>query len=277
MWALAIANNDPGRLAHFDELLPRLVTWWSYAQYLFGGSGITLVMLIAAGVGVIRRRNAVNLILATYILLYFLFNWLIAFNIYDRYLLLLLLSLWILAAQGIWEIFVRAQHAVPLRLTFASLLLWVFVLTLFGIQASEGAFPIGGDHGENKGIDQLGAYLDSKPLGAIIYDHWLGWELGYYMGTWSDKRRVYYPTPEALAADALLQTDHAPRYFVAPTDESFQPWLDMLRADGFEISLVYDQPHFVVYELIPPSWVGCASDVESSWRVRIEPFADSCA
>ncbi len=284
MWALAVANNDPGRLVRLDELLPRLATWWSYAQYLFGGSGISLLMLLAAGIGVIRKRSALNLILAAYVLLYFLFNWLIAFNIYDRYLLLLLPPLWLLAGQGVWEIFIRAQHVVSLHLISASvrslpagLVLCTFALTLFAVQASEGAFPIGGDHGENAGIDQLGAYLDSKPLGAIIYDHWLGWELGYYMGTWSDKRRVYYPSPQALAADALLQPDHAPRYLAAPVDAAFQPWLDALRLDGFEISLVYDQSRFVVYELIPPFWVGCASGVESFWRVRIEPFADSCA
>jgi 4-amino-4-deoxy-L-arabinose transferase-like glycosyltransferase len=276
LWALAVANNDPGRLAHPDELLPRLATWWKDAQFLFGSGGVTLVFAFIVLIGAVRTRYSTVGILFAYVILYFLLNWLIAFNIYDRYLLPLLPLLWLLAAGGMGDVIQRLNRA-PIqrrRLLSVALLLCFSVLIILSIRASKGAFPIAGDHGENAGVDQLAAYLDGKPLGAIIYDHWLGWELGYYLGTWSDKRRVYYPTPRALAADALLQPDRAPRYFAAPADQPLKPWLDALRFAGFQMSLVYQQPKFVVYELIPPAWVGCVSSAESSWPGRIEPSED---
>jgi hypothetical protein len=132
----------------------------------------------------------------------------------------------------------------------------LIVIGLLGIlpalDAANGRVPAGGDQGKHAGIDALADYLNGKPLGTIIYDHWLGWELGYYIGTWSDKRRVYYPTPAALAADARLQPDPAPRYFPVPADQPVTPWLDALRSAGFIVSLVYDDGRFRVYELIRP-------------------------
>ena len=117
----------------------------------------------------------------------------------------------------------------------------------------EGRIDVGGDRGEHQGIDQLGAYLNSKPLGTIVYDHWLGWELGYYLGTWSNKRLTYYPNASALAADAAAQSDPAPRYFPAPARAALDPWLGQLAAAGFKISRDYRTQSFVVYRLIPPS------------------------
>jgi hypothetical protein len=73
------------------------------------------------------------------------------------------------------------------------------------------------------------------------------------MGQWTDKRRVYYPTPDALVADALKLADPAPRYFVAPVGQPTSPWLDALRAAGFATSQFYEQQGFIVYKLIPPS------------------------
>jgi hypothetical protein len=108
---------------------------------------------------------------------------------------------------------------------------------------------IGGDTGKYAAMDELGAYLDTKPLGTIVYDHWLGWELGYYLGTWSDKRLTYYPDPMALAADARLQPDPAPRYFVAPIDIRVEDWLNALRDAGFEVHLDYQMERQVVYQI----------------------------
>jgi hypothetical protein len=99
----------------------------------------------------------------------------------------------------------------------------------------------------------LADFLNAKPLGAVVYDHWLGWELGYYLGEWTDKRRVYYPTPEALVSDALKLDDPAPRYFVAPTREPVAPWLDALRRAGYAVERVYQQQGFAVYELTSAS------------------------
>lgn len=136
------------------------------------------------------------------------------------------------------------QFAVLLFLCFA--VLGIFPVAL---DAAEGRIGVGGDQGAHTGIDQLGVYLESKPLGTIIYDHWLGWELGYYLGTWSDKRLTYYPQPILLAKDARIQADPAPRYFVAPIDAPLRPWLDALRAVGFTVRPDYRTAQQVVYRL----------------------------
>ena len=116
---------------------------------------------------------------------------------------------------------------------------------------------VGGDGGNGQrgaytGIHELADFLNHQSLGAIIYDRWIGWQLGYYLGEWTDKRKVYYPTTEAFIAGALDQTDPAPRYLTAPVDQPIASWLDALRAAGFTVTRVYNAPRFVVYELLPP-------------------------
>ncbi|MCA9908575.1 MAG: hypothetical protein KC519_08000, partial [Anaerolineae bacterium] len=118
--------------------------------------------------------------------------------------------------------------------------------------AAEGRLNVGADRGEHQGIDSVASYLDARPVGAIIYDHWFGWELDYYLGEWTNKRRVYYPTADALTRDALLQPDPAPRYFVTASDKPHASWLEALENTGFEPENVYQEGRFLVYELTPP-------------------------
>jgi 4-amino-4-deoxy-L-arabinose transferase-like glycosyltransferase len=267
-WALAATNNNPARLIRPNEILPRLSAWLTDAGTLLGPALVTALLLgLAAAVlgwrlprEAHRRETLVDALLATFILGYGFVHWLVAFNTYDRYLLLLLPPLILLAARGIEKIKELTQRnreaekhrglSVPMCLC-ASLL--GFYLLFSAFEASEGRINVGGDRGEHDGIDRLAVYLDSRPLGAIVYDHWLGWELDYYLGQWTNKRRVYYPTPEALAADALRQPDPAPRYFPVPLDEPVRPWLEALCRAGFAVTLDYAEPGFVVYRLIPPS------------------------
>ena len=271
MWALATTNNDPGRLVRLDELLPRLAAWWQYAAYLFGSPLLTAALLFIGGIGLISiarytykessvvgtaymlsvtRKLPVQGILIAYILFYALLHWLVAINIYDRYLLLILPLLVLLVARSITALLDRyligSRYQVILLIGIGSLMLpavWA---------ATDGRLPIGGDRGRHNGIEQVADYLNNQRLGAIVYDRWLGWELGYYMGTWSDKRRVYYPTPAAFAAGALRQPDRAPRYFVVPDWADATAWLDALRQTGFSVTRTYDQAPFAVYELLPP-------------------------
>ncbi|MBI5666642.1 MAG: hypothetical protein HZC41_01430 [Chloroflexi bacterium] len=258
LWALAAANNDPGRLIRADEVLPRLAQWVSYGQWFAGYGWLTAVLTIFAALTFLRRlvrqprrrETLFDALLLAYLLAYFLLHWVVAFNTYDRYLLPLLPVTLLLLARGLdWILPVGTRSIVSLQM----LLLIIGLLgVLPALDAAKGRIPIGGDRGQHDGIDALAAYLNQKPLGTIIYDHWLGWELGYYLGVWSDKRRVYHSTPAALAADARLQPDPAPRYFPVPAGQPVQPWLDALRAAGFGVSLVYDDGRFHVYELTRP-------------------------
>jgi len=128
----------------------------------------------------------------------------------------------------------------------------ILTLAYSARSSSETRDQLSEDGSDYSGIIALADTLNAQTLGAVVYDHWLGWELGYYMGQWTDKRRVYYPTPDALVADALMLADPAPRYFVAPTGQPITPWLDALRKAGFAISPFYERQNFVVYKLIPP-------------------------
>jgi len=256
MWTLATVNNDPGRLVRMDELLPRLSAWWRYGQYLMGVGIVTAGLCFVALIGLVKRMRfnrdydvKTDGVFAAYIAFYMVFHWLVAINIYDRYLLLILPPAVLLIARGISRLTQEIKAINPQRLI---VLLLVIICIPTAWAASENRLPIGGDRGQHNGIEQVADYLNSQRLGAIVYDRWLGWELGYYMGTWSDKRRVFYPTPEALTNDALLQADIAPRYFVVPDWVDAHLWLDTLREAHFKVAQSYYQAPFAVYELQRP-------------------------
>ena len=98
-------------------------------------------------------------------------------------------------------------------------------------------------------FNELANYLNAKPVATVIYDHWLGWSLKYYMGEWHDKRIVYYPLPQEMVADALVLQETGTRYFVAPRgnfsnyglsssySESVEQWLEAFRQAGFVVTL----------------------------------------
>ncbi len=255
VWVLAAANNDPWRLLRSDEVGPRLQAWLGNTGWLLG---LPLATLVLGGLGagaVVRRlwtahhqRNAaVDLLLLTFVLAYFGLHWLVAFNLYDRYLLLPLLPLALVAARGLDSLLGR----LPTLVRRAAMVALFVLLVAGGWVAALGGAPIGGDQGEHTGIERAAVFLNSRALGAIVYDHWLGWELDYYLGEWTDKRRVYYPSTGPLAEDALRQPDPAPRYFIAPISAPHALWLEALEGAGFRVTLVYSD-RFMIYELLPP-------------------------
>jgi len=263
VWTLASANYVPIQLITGDELSPRLGTWLEFGRLILGTP--TFLLIGAAALALINRTireprqpsTVIDAILAVYALAYFVSHWLISFNLYDRYLLPLIPLLAILSARGGLWAWRWISRIMPQQEGSLIIGVIVFVLVTGGWNAAEGNVNVGGDgsggeRGVYTGIDELAAYLNSKPLGAILYDRWLGWELGYYLGEWTDKRKVYYPTTDLLVEGALNQTDPAPRYFPAPINQPITEWLDALRAVGFTITRVYTSTRFVVYELLPP-------------------------
>ncbi len=287
IFALAAVNNDPWRLIRANEILPRLTEWLDNAQMLLAVGWMTLTLIIVAlavlVIRVIRRPRhraiVIDLILFTFILSYGLVHWLIAFNTYDRYMLPILPPLILLVARGIGSVIwvVESQIAQIGRrgmMQHAHLLIPIFltaILLIPAINASEGRTTINDEYHQYEGIDELAAYLNSKPVATVIYDRWLGWELAYYMGQWTDKRRVYYPTPDELARGALALCEIGPRYLPAPVHQPINPYLEALREAGFGVTQVYDTPEFVVYEIM----VGVdASSAESSSPDRLESCGD---
>ncbi len=259
LWALAAANNNPARLIRSDEVAPRLTLWLNYARTLVG---TPTILLAVAGVIMIgtritqeaRRRAAlIDLLLLVYLLAFLLIHWLVAFNVYPRYLLIILVPAALLAARAaiwLWA-WLRPRLSDQEGIVIAAAL--ALTLAVGARTSSETRADFSEDGSDYSGILALADELNGEAPGAVVYDHWLGWELGYYMGEWTDKRRVYYPTPEALVADALKLDDPAPRYLVAPTREPLDPWLNALRNAGFAVDQVYIRQGFVIYRLIPAS------------------------
>lgn len=255
-FALAAANNDPWRLLRAGEVAPRLAAWAAHSAQLFGPAGGALLPLALAvtAARVLRqprsRAALFDVLLLAFTLAYLLLHWLAAFNPYERYLLLLVPPASLLAARGL----AGAADALRLprwgRAAAGGALLLALLLTALG--AAAGQTPLDAERARRDGIAALAAYLNQKPVATVIYDRWLGWELGYYLGQWHDKRRVYYPTPATLAAGALALREHGTRYFVAPADQPVGRWLAALRAAGFTVEVDLRLPRFVVYALRPP-------------------------
>ncbi|NDJ62495.1 MAG: phospholipid carrier-dependent glycosyltransferase [Chloroflexi bacterium] len=258
-WALALANNNPARLIRANEVGPRLLAWVIHGRFVFGTATIAFLVapLLTISTGIIRqarsraprRATLIDMLLLTFALAYLLLHWLVAFNTYERYLLPLLPPLALIGARGsvaLWRGLGRYITGPELTLLAGA---FAFALITSGFDGGRLPDPA---RAEQAGIDEVAAYLNDQPVGTIIYDRWLGWQLGYYLGPWTDKRRVYHPTPGALVRDAAQQPDPAPRFFPAPADQPVGPWLTALRAAGFTVELDLTLDQFVVYRLLPP-------------------------
>lgn len=261
IFALAAANNRPdGALAAPADWLSRLAHWSRYGGWLLGPPPLTAALLLIGGWATWRTPSRLDGVLWAclwaFALGYLALHVTISFNLYDRYLLPLLPPLALIAGRGLDRLLaVWPTARISRMMGGAALALALAALLITGWQAASWQIDLGRDHfplDRDGEIVQLAAYLNAKPLGTIIYDHWLGWEMGYYLGAWSDKRRVYYPEPSALATDAQLNPDPAPRYLIAPAEAVLEPWLDALTEAGFGLRVDMQLTSFIVVRVEPP-------------------------
>ncbi len=208
-------------------------------------------------------------------------HWLIAFNTYDRYLHPLVPFVILLAARIVsglslphlptpspsdGEGEINSERVISSARRgrgfrgwgrLARIALGVLVIGMMipaTAKTLRGEARIGGDQGQHSGIDTLADVLNTQLSGEIVYDHWLGWELAYYLGDTPHVIILYSPMPEALADDipAAAQADEpTPRYFVAPSLALAAPWLDALQHAGIKYSITYKDTasSFVIYRL----------------------------
>ena len=249
-WALARAHNLPDRWARSDEVGARLSAWLGWARWAVGAEWLGVALALGVGMLLVsgwRRRGcaaALDWTLAGYGLAWLGAYWLIAFNTYDRYLYPLVPFLLILGARA-W---VSVWRALGARQSVALVLIAALSAgsVLSARAALRGELPLGGDRGRHNGIDGLAATLNAKLAGVVVYDHWLGWELGYYLGTSPRVQLRYMPQPEALADD--LRAAGEVRYLVAPEQEvTF--WLYVLREAGCPAQRIEAVGRFAVYRL----------------------------
>ncbi len=287
---LAFQNNAPDApLVPPGEWLPRIGAWWALLRWMFGGALLTGVVLLLAAWGTVRGPALLRW-LGAYVVGYGLLHLLVPLNVYDRYVLPVVPLVAILAAWGLVAVGRFVANALrispanthkglaPLDPLFSLCiadrtagcragklcrgvgqrpmlpLLLAILLTPGAWAAANNTLPIGADKGQHDGIIALADYLNGREFGAIVYDRWLGWQLNYYLGGWSDKRRAYYPTPQQMATDpALTVPDVAPRYLPAPRTADVTPWLAALGEAGFTSCVGYRDANFVVYVLSRPT------------------------
>ena len=252
-----VVNNAPSNwLADPSTWIDRLIEWARAGGWLLGPPLVTVLLLAITVLGHLFWRPMakstapdcrLDKLFAYAVLAFGVIHCVFNFNLYERYLLLIAPLLIILVSGGLAALSMVSARGKYLAVGLVMLVAGGAVYTL-GVGT-----PIEGKRADYAGIDRLAAHLNSKPVATVIYDPWLGWELGYYLGVWSDKRRVHYPTAEALVAGALALDEIGARYLVAPVDVAHNAWLSALKEAGFRITEDYRRDRFVVFQLLAPS------------------------
>jgi hypothetical protein len=215
------------------ELLPRFGEWAQLFGYLFGWSGLGLIAAVAvAGLlarALIRLRNArsglVTLMLGAFLLAYLFSHWLIAFPVWDRYLLPVVPILGLMLGQ-LATLFgaqktkggVEGRPVRSIRLYAFSTVLSTLLIAS-GLWATIGRIPVGADHGAYRGLRDTMRFLHALPSGTVLYDRWLSWHFDYYLFD-SYLYRAGFSSPRWLATDAAAFYDGNPRYLAVPGWES---------------------------------------------------------
>ncbi|MCS6909128.1 MAG: glycosyltransferase family 39 protein [Anaerolineales bacterium] len=268
-WAQGYADNAPNRLIRSGEVLPRAFAWLDLLSYFTASPLLNITFAVGLPVLLVisfRRRSLptlFDLITTFYLLIYLSAYWLLAFNVWDRYLVpvlplaLLLLARTLECLTELLQHFIgqRALHWLPYP-TFYFLLPTSFFLLLLSsaLTATRSGYPIGGDHGAYDGIDDVARYLNTLPEGTVLYDFWLSWQWRFYLFD-GPAYVAWMPTPEALETDLRAFGRTSPRYLVAPSWESIAETQAAVAQAGFTLRPVYEAHRrdgsrsFVVYRV----------------------------
>jgi len=146
---------------------------------------------------------------------------------WDRYLLPLAPFFCLLVAWLVDQLVntVRVQRAAHWAITGGVISLLLLVPP--ALTAARGGLPIGGDHGDYRGLTEAIAWLKrTAPPASILYQQRLGWLYQFYFYDELAAGRIdlrWFPTPAYLAANAA-QSPTQPRFLVLP-DWAPQPGL----------------------------------------------------
>jgi 4-amino-4-deoxy-L-arabinose transferase-like glycosyltransferase len=266
-WVQQSINYGGIRVIYASELAPRLTGWLEFLPYFFGPI-VGLLGLI--GLPLLLRRDLtreartsaawIDLWLLTYTIGFLALHWFLAFPVWDRYLLILVPIAALLLGRSLHLVILVACHLADkyFRLSISpALLLSVIALVVlpFSVVASRSGYPIGGDHGANDGIEQVADYLKGLPSGTVVYDHWLAWQLGYYLGD-GFAYLAYFDTPASLADDLRVFAGHDDRYVIFPARESPDKVIDAIAQVGYTLTPVFatrdrfGQTSFTVYQIV---------------------------
>ena len=275
-------DNASSRLASAAELGPRASVILGFLHYFTGNDLVSILFLagLAATLAFDFTRHVragwAEALLVLYVAGYLAGYWLVSLNLFDRYFLPLV-PLWALLAGRVLDLASRAAVAgltwlgqrmllEPARARRAAAILGQVALPLVlllaliprAAAANYDFSPIGGDHGAYDGVDDAARFMRTLPRDSVLYDHWLSWELDYYL---FDKpvRTFYYSDGPELARDLVLHGRESPRYIILPwwpLDLDPQP---AVQQAGFRLRAVHQsfrrdgQVSFTVFQLDPPA------------------------
>jgi 4-amino-4-deoxy-L-arabinose transferase-like glycosyltransferase len=269
-WTQGYSDNNPGRWVRSNEIGPRVWAWLDLMQYLTGSRLLDAAVLIALPILPLTGRRSqpalYDILLTGFCLCFLAGYWLLAFNVWDRYLVVLAPLLAVLGGRCLERglAFVerlrpRPWRRGPARPAVAPALAVVVAaacLAPSALTAARSGFPIGGDHGAYDGIDQAAAALRTVPPGSVLYDYWLSWELGFYLFD-GPAYIAWMPGPGALAADLRVFGRRSPRYIVSPSWESFAEMRQAIESAGFKAEAVRQTYRrdgslsFTVFQIVP--------------------------
>jgi hypothetical protein len=246
---------------------PRFVEWLGWARYLAGSTLTSVAFVIGVVILLIwswRRRlrtreTWLDTLWAAAILAYLVFHSVLAFSIWDRYLLPLGVPVALLSARIVTSLDCtlgrmaqRLRHATSppyseagekaqrirpaVSGTYRVLniarggvpYLVAGVVLAFGIRAATNAYPIGGEHWAYQGVDEVTDYLkENAASNAVLYHHWLRWHYTFYLyGT--DFELRWWQDGAHLRQEARKSPDRE-QYIVLPTWRPLDPSIDGVR------------------------------------------------
>jgi 4-amino-4-deoxy-L-arabinose transferase-like glycosyltransferase len=258
-WVQQTINYGGIRAIYASELVPRLTGWVNFLPYFFGpivgvAGLIGLPLLLYRDLTREARTRAawIDLWLITYTIGFLAFHWFLAFPVWDRYLLILVPIAALLFGRSLQLVFQSIHLAVSPTLILAVITLAILP---FSITAARSGYPLGGDHGANDSIDQVADYLKGLPPGTVVYDHWLAWQLGYYLGD-GFAYIAYFDTPAALADDLRVFAGQDDRYVIFPARELPGKVIDAIAQVGYTLTPVFatqdrfGQTSFTIYQIV---------------------------
>src|SRR5579859_1100666 len=273
------SDNASSRLANWSELRPRSDALLGIIHHVTGNDVLS-VLFLAGLAGVVaydaRRRSRsgwVNALLVIYVAGYIGGYWLVSLNLFDRYFLPIV-PLWALLAGRVLDMVGRGLAAGvgwlgrrgyidtvqarqrAWRLARLAVPVSLLLLTIPAAAANYDFSPIGGDHGAYDGIDDTARYIRTLPRTAVLYDHWLSWELDYYL--FGDPLPTfYYPSGDVLERDLALHGRQSPRYLVIPAWANDLDSATAVRHAGYALWPVHQsfrrdgQVSFTIFRLEP--------------------------
>jgi len=235
------ANNFAEKSLFASDLNERLSAWWSYLQWVFAHPLLSIVGLLGALLASFFTKS--YRILVVWIIAYSAFHLFIDVNIYDRYVLLIVPMLCI----G----FALALNQMHIRLQIVAFSIFAIVMFISALMMNITSYPLGNPSNQHNGIDEVATYLNDKPVATVIYDRWLGWQLDFYLGMWTDKRRVYYPTPDALINGIQDLDEIGVRYFLTVPDMDTSEWIGALQNAEITIQQEIQINHVIIWRIDP--------------------------